>query len=107
MKKRKIRDFVKSLKFRLVLICMIVGIVSGYVIRVGILQSYEKRAVSVRNIDILSQAKILANQIVDADYVHDTSLETITAQLEQLSKIYDGRVMIIDSSFRITRIPMI
>ena len=103
MKKRKIRDFVKSLKFRLIFICMVVGIVSGHVIRVGILQSYEKRAVSVRNIDILSQAKILANQIVDTDYVQDTSLETITAQLEQLSQIYDGRAMIIDSSFRIIK----
>lgn len=103
MKKRKIRDFVRSLKFRLILICMIVGIVSGLVIRIGILQAYEKRAVSVRNIDILSQVKILANQIVDTGYVYDTSSEAITAQLEQLSQIYDGRVMIIDSTFRIIK----
>ncbi len=103
MNKRKIRDFFKSLKFRLVLICMIVGVLCGSIIQISLLQSYEKRAVSVRTIDILSQAKILANQIVDADYVHDTSSETITTQLEQLSQIYDGRVMIIDNTFRIIK----
>lgn len=101
--KKKMRYFFKSLKFWLVFICMSVGILSGVVVRIGVLQSYEKRAVSVRSIDILSQAKILADQIVNADYVNDTSSETITTQLEQLSHIYAGRVMLIDSSFHIIK----
>lgn len=102
-KNKKIRDFFKSLKFRLVFLCMMVGIVSVVIIRIGIMSAYESRAVSNRSIDILSQAKILANQMVDTGYVDDTSSETITAQLEQLSQIYDGRVMIIDSSFHIVK----
>ncbi|MCI5492713.1 MAG: cell wall metabolism sensor histidine kinase WalK [Lachnospiraceae bacterium] len=102
-KNKKIRDFFKSLKFRLVFLCMMVGIVSTVIIRIGIMSAYESRAVSNRSIDILSQAKILANQMVDTGYVDDTSSETITAQLEQLSQIYDGRVMIIDSSFHIVK----
>lgn len=102
-KNKKIRDFFKSLKFRLVFLCMMVGIVSTVIIRIGIMGAYESRAVSNRSIDILSQAKILANQMVDTGYVDDTSSETITAQLEQLSQIYDGRVMIIDSSFHIVK----
>ena len=100
---RKVRYFFKSLKFRLVFICMSVGILSGVIVRIGILQSYETRAVSVRSIDILSQAKILADQIVDSGYVNDTSSEAITSQLEQLSHIYAGRVMLIDSSFHIIK----
>lgn len=103
MRKRKLFDFLKSLKFRLIILGMLIGIISGLVVRIGILQCYEKRAVSIRNIDILSQAKILANQIVDTDYIHDTSSETITTQLKQLSQIYDGRVMIIDETFRIVK----
>lgn len=99
--RRKIRYFFKSLKFWLVLVCMTVGILSGIVTRIGILHLYETRAVSLRSIDILSQAKILADQVVSSDYLNDTSSETITSQLEQLSHIYAGRVMIIDSSFHI------
>ncbi len=103
MKKGKIRNFLKSMKIQLVLLCILIGALSGLIVRVGILKSYEKRAVSVKNIEILSQAKILANQIADADYLHDMSSEAITAQLEQLSQFYDGRVMIIDAAFRIIK----
>lgn len=103
MNKKRIYDFFKSLKFRLVLICMCVGIVSGAVVRVGILQAYENRAVSIRNIDVLSQTKILANQIIDSDYMQNASSTVINTQLEQLSQIYDGRVMVIDSSFHIIK----
>ena len=102
-KNKKVRDFFKSLKFHLVFLCMMVGIVSVVIIRIGIMSAYESRAVSNRSIDILSQAKILANQMVDMGYVEGTSSETITAQLEQLSQIYDGRVMVIDSSFHIVK----
>lgn len=103
MKKGRLHEIVKSLKFRIILLLVFIGVVSGQVVRIGILSAYEKRAVEVKSIDILSQAKILANQIVDTDYVKDTSLETITTQLKQLSQIYDGRVMVIDSTFRIIK----
>lgn len=100
---KKVRYFFKSLKFRLVFIFMSVGILSGVVVRIGILESYEARAVSVKSIDVLSQAKILADQIVADNYINDTSSEGITTQLQQLSRIYAGRVMVIDSSFHIIK----
>lgn len=101
--RKKICNFIKSLKFRLIILFMFLGICSGVIVRIGILQSYETRAVSVKTIEILSQAKILANQIVAADYVNNTSSEDITSQLQQLSQIYDGRVMVIDNSFHIIK----
>ena len=102
-RKKSISIFVKSLKFRLICLFMVLGILCGIVVRIGILESYEKRSVSNRSIDILSQAKILANQIVAADYLNNSNNESITAQLQQLSQIYDGRVMIIDDSFHIVK----
>lgn len=98
-----IRNYLKSLKFRLLCLFLILGILSGIVVRVGILAAYEKRAVENRSIDVLSQSKILATQIVSTDYIHNLSSETITSQLQQMSQIYDGRVMIIDDSFRIVK----
>ncbi len=97
MKKLK---FIHSLKFRLFLLVALAGIL---VLRVGILLSYESRAVSNRSIDVLGQAKILGNQVVTYDYMKDTSLEVINAQLEMLSTIYDGRVLIVNSSFQIVK----
>ena len=37
------------------------------------------------------------------NYLQDTSSKNITTQLDQLSTIYDGRVMLIDSSFTIVK----
>ncbi len=101
--KKKFRDFFKSLKIRLVILFLIIGILPSAVLRVGMLSSYEKKAVSNRSIDILSQAKILTNQIIFNNYLEDASSEIINSQLEQLSNIYDGRVMVIDDNFRIIK----
>ena len=96
-------DFFGSLKFRLIVCFVLLGVIPGILLRAGVLNTYEKRAVFIRTTEILSQAKILANQIVAGDYINHVDAATINAQLEQLSAIYDGRVMIIDESFQIVR----
>ena len=101
--KKKFRGFFKSLRVRLFVLFLLIGILPSAVIRIGMLNSYEKKAVSNRSSDILSQAKILTNQIVFNDYLNDSSSEIINAQLEQLSNIYAGRIMVIDGNFRIIK----
>ena len=88
MKRLKI---IHSLKFRLFLLIVLIGIIPNIVLRIGILSSFERRSVTNRSIDILSQAKMLGSQVLTYNYMTDTSVEIINAQLEQLSNIYDGR----------------
>lgn len=96
-------DFIKSLKFRLMLLFILIGVIPSILLRAGMLSSYENRAVSIRTSEILSQAKILANQIVSSDYLNSGDRSMVNVQLEQLSNIYDGRVMIIDAGFHIVK----
>ena len=95
--------YLKSLKFRIFLLIILFGIAPTFLLRTGILSVYEKWAVNTRTVDITSQAKLLASQIVANNYLQDTSSKNITTQLDQLSTIYDGRVMLIDSSFTIVK----
>lgn len=95
--------YLKSLKFRIFLLIILFGIAPTFLLRTGILSVYEKRAVNTRTVDITSQAKLLASQIVANNYLQDTFSKNITTQLDQLSTIYDGRVMLIDSSFTIVK----
>ena len=95
--------YLKSLKFRIFLLIILFGIAPTFLLRTGILSVYEKRAVNTRTVDITSQAKLLASQIVANNYLQDTSSKNITTQLDQLSTIYDGRVMLIDSSVTIVK----
>jgi len=96
-------DFFKSLKFRLILLFILMGIIPGMILWAGVLNSYEQRAVSIETSEILGQAKILANQIVSSDYLNNTDSVIINAELQQLSNIYDGKIMLIDSSFRVIK----
>lgn len=103
-KLKRLTDFWGSLKCRLILLFLLIGIIPGILLRAGMLGSYENRAIFIRTSEILSQAKILANQIVSNDYLNNANAsEMIDVQLEQLSNIYDGRVMLIDDSFQIVR----
>ena len=100
---KAIITYLKSLKFRIFLLIILFGIAPTFLLRAGILSAYENRAVDTRTVDITSQAKLLATQIVANNYLQDTSSPSITTQLDQLSTIYDGRVMLIDNTFTIVK----
>ncbi len=103
MAKKNILNLLKNLKIRLILLFLAIGIVPTAALRIGMLRAYEKKAVSNRSIDVLSQAKILTNQIVFNHYLEDSDSEIINSQLKQISNIYDGRIMVIDGDFRIVK----
>lgn len=98
-----LKDFIKSLRFRLMILFILMGIIPGMVLWAGVLNSYEQRAVSIKTSEILGQAKILVNQIVSNDYLNNTDSVIISAELQQLSNIYDGKIMLIDSGFRVVK----
>lgn len=101
--KKKLRKFLKSLRFRLVTAFIFFGMLPGIALRIGIIRGYEKRAVSNRSIDILNQAKILSVQIANNGYLEDVTLESINSRVELICNIYDGRVLVIDNTFHIIK----
>lgn len=69
-----------------------------------LLKSYEKRAVAVRTAEIQNQCTILCDQLGKLGYTTDpVTSEVIKTEMTQLSNIYDGRVMAIDSEFRVVQ----
>lgn len=109
----KIRDILKkmmqkvpilrSLKVYIFVLMLIIGIVPSAILRIGILHNYEQRAVSLRESDVMNQYRIIANHLLNYNYLQDTSSEVINAELEQMSTLYDGRVLIINGNFRIVK----
>lgn len=93
----------RSLKSRIFLILLIVGLVLCVSMRYAILQNYEQRAVNVKISDVSTQLKILANHLITYHYLQDTSSEVINAELDQLSGLYDGRVLVINNDLKIVK----
>ena len=95
------KNIFKSLRFQLIVFIVFTGIVPMCIVKTVILKSYEKRAVDVRTAEIQNQCTILCDQLGNLVYLQGESSEVIKAELDQLSGIYDGRVLLIDKEFRI------
>lgn len=93
----------RSLKVRLFIIMFLMGIIPGIFVRVGILENYESRAVDVRTSDVQTQLRIIANHLITYNYLQDTSSEVIGAELEQISNLYSGRILIINGNLKVIK----
>lgn len=93
----------KSIRFLVFVVILLVGLISCVAMHFGIMESYENRAVSLRTSDVQNQLKVIGNHLLANNYLEDNSSEVINAELEQLSDLYDGRVLIINQNFKITK----
>ncbi|MFV0465167.1 MAG: sensor histidine kinase [Lachnospiraceae bacterium] len=101
--RKTIMKLIKSLRFRLVLILILIGILPSIFIRFGVLKYYEQHAIENRIIAVISQGNLLASQILKSNYIENTESEVISTELIQISNIYDGRILLINSSFNIIK----
>ena len=104
--------FMRSLRARLFVIILLVGSIPGVLIRYAILDNYEERAVELRQSTVQNQLRILADHLTSKNYLENYQLndqqsaatkEVINAELEMLSNLYDGRVLIINGNFKIIK----
>lgn len=93
----------RSLKTRIFLLLLLVGLVPSCYMQYGILQNYENRAISVRSSEVQAQLKIIANHLITYNYLQDPSSPVINAELEQLSNLYGGRVLIISGNLKVVK----
>lgn len=92
-----------SLRARLFIIILVVGAIPGILMRYGIMENYEDHAIQLRTNTVQTQLKILANHLIRYNYLQDTSSEVIGAELDMLSNLYDGRVLIIGGNFKVVK----
>lgn len=93
----------RSLRARIFLMILLVGILPSMLMRQGIVSNYEERAVEQRTLTVQNQLKILADHLINEDYLNSPSSKVINAELDMLSNLYDGRVLIINANFKIIK----
>ena len=89
MKKRT--NFFKSLRFRILIILIILGIVPSVIVTYTMLHNYQDRAVSMLTETVQDQSEILCN----------TGSQTVNTKLEMFADLYNGRVLLADRDFKI------
>ncbi len=100
----------RSLQARIFVIILIVGLVPSVLMRYGILEKYEERSVEQRVATVQNQLMIIGNHLLSNNYFNSqageyssTSRDVINAELEMISNLYEGRVMIINSSLKVVK----
>ena len=96
-------SLLRSLRVRIFILLIIMGMIPSYITRTTLLRNYEERAVNVKISEVSNQFKIIANHLLTYNYLQDPSSEVINAELNQISNLYDGRVLVINSNFRVIK----
>ncbi len=101
-----------SLRSRIFIIILLVGIIPGIMMRHAIIEDYEDRAVRLRQETAQDMLTTIAGHLVTNNYLENyqqTDQQTaankrvVDAELDMLSGIYDGRILIINSNFSIIK----
>ncbi|MCD8326246.1 MAG: ATP-binding protein [Lachnospiraceae bacterium] len=90
-----------SIRVCIFLIMLIAGLVPSLILYFGIMQNYENEAVESRVAMVQNQLKVLTNHLVTYNYLENQDSDVVKAELDMLSSIYEGRVMIVSSSFKV------
>lgn len=95
----------RSLQARIFVIMLVVGVVPSVLLRYGILNNYEQSAVENRIATVQNQLMIVGNHLLSNNYFSSATKENaeINAELEMISNLYEGRVMIINSGLRVVK----
>lgn len=93
----------KSLRFRIIMLLILISSIPCFVVKEVIVNAYEDRAVAWRIAEIQEQCTILSNQLARTTYLDEPVSDVFDAELSQFSNIYNGRVLIIDDEFKIVK----
>lgn len=99
----KYRLKLNSMQFRICVFSFLIGMIPMLTMRYGILFNVDDAEVSTKTVEINTQAKLLATQIANTSYLSKKSSAVTDAQINQFANFFNGRVMVIDKTFRIVK----
>lgn len=103
VKKRLKIKFMKSLRARILLLLVVVGIVPCIVLGSTILHSHQEKSIERYISQIQNQCTILSDQLESYSYLSSNDSKVVDAELTQLSNVYNGRILVINDEFRIVK----
>ena len=101
--KEKAFRYFKSLQARIFVIFILVGMTPIFLMEYVILKNYVTQTVSQKRSMIQSQCQQLVDQISQSGYVHGNESTQVDKQMRQLANLYNGRLIVVNSNFRIIR----
>lgn len=96
-------EVIKSLRLRVFVVIVVVGILPLFLIGELIMGPIEDSMIEIRKERLQKQFSTIKNHILSEKYMDVQNSAKVNAELSQLSLMYDGRVMVVDSNFVIIK----
>lgn len=96
-------DFRKSLQFRIFIFFILVGMIPFFILKYGMLYSHEEEMMDRHSAMIRNQCTQISSDLIETGYLEGETSEIVDMELAQLARLYDGRVLVVDKSFRIIK----
>lgn len=74
-----------------------------FISRGFMIRHYEMNAVSQRTSEVQAQYRILADYLTSSSYLLDPAQDSVNQEVDQISTLYDGRVLVVDKDMRIVK----
>lgn len=84
-------------------ILILIGIIPCLIGTNLVVRGYRNRAVSLREISVKNQCEILCDFLETEAYLDNLDSPVVNSELSMLSNIYNGRILIVDSDFRVVK----
>lgn len=100
------RKYIKSMKYRTLAFVLLLSIIPPFIMEFGLAGIMERSMVQQKMDRLQGQCNILRNNLVTNSYLElvgsdDNEFIAIEAELSQLSSMYDGRIVLVNSDFNI------
>ena len=100
--KRK-NNYFRSLGFRFMVMLVLIGIIPVIAVAAFIARSYQDRAVQFRISNVKTQCDVLSNLIMTEGFLENPESRLLDGELSLISNIYNGRLLIVDSTYRVIK----
>lgn len=93
----------RSLRLRTILVLLIISVLSILAMDFFLPGYIQKELIQLRMEKMQNQALILKNHLLNENYFVTADSATVGAELDHISSLYDGRVELIDSNYRVVK----
>lgn len=96
-------NVLKSLHIQSMGVLILIGVIPLIIFSLILLNTYRTRNISQRISEIQVRGNVIANLILSSAYFTNEEKTEVDAELSQVSDMYDGRILIVDSRLKVIR----
>lgn len=93
----------KSMRVNLLVVLFIIGIIPTIPVTMGMVSTYENKAIEDRKNEMHSQSATLVNLLLTSGYIADNSIAEVNAEIIRMANMYEGRIIVVDNRLNILK----